>query len=126
MADAREFAAEVFRSVDLKDVKQFVAYLSDDAAFVFGNSELVSGRTAIFRYVEGFLATVQEVRHDLFDVWQIDDAIIIRLSVTYTRHDKVKLSYPCVTVWRMKNDRIADYRIYVDNSGLFCDQEKTA
>lgn len=123
MAGAREFAAKVFKSVDAKDVEQFMNYLSEDSTFVFGNAEPVFSRAAIFGHVEDFLATVRRTTHDLLDVWQINDVIIARMSVTYTRHNGKESSYPCVTVWEMKNGRIADYRIYIDNSGLFTDQK---
>ncbi|MCZ7562150.1 MAG: nuclear transport factor 2 family protein [Burkholderiaceae bacterium] len=124
MVNAREFAAEVFRSVDVKDVGQFMNYLSEDSTFVFGNSEPVVGHTAIFGYVKDFLGMVRKTIHDIFDVWQINEVIITRMSVTYTRHDGRRASYPCVTVWEMTDGRIADYRIYIDNSGLFADQGK--
>jgi len=39
--------------------------------------------------------------------------------VTYTRHDGSVLTVPFANVFEMRGDKIAAYRIYVDNSLLF-------
>ncbi len=119
MGDAKEFVAEVFRSVDNKNIKGFTRYLTEDSTFVFGNAEPVISRKSIAGFVEHFLSSIRQTTHDLSDIWQINDVIITRLRVTYTRHDGKKYLYPCVTIWHMKDDQISDYRIYIDNSTLF-------
>lgn len=122
MGDAKEFAAEVFRSVDNKNIKWFTSYLTEDSTFVFGNAEPVISRKSIAGFVEHFLFSIRQTTHDLSDIWQINDVIITRLRVTYTRHDGEQYSYPCVTIWHMKDNQILDYRIYIDNSTLFANK----
>jgi limonene-1,2-epoxide hydrolase len=39
--------------------------------------------------------------------------------VTYTRHNGSSLSVPFANVFELKGDKIASYRIYIDNSALF-------
>jgi ketosteroid isomerase-like protein len=119
MVNAKEFAAAVFKAVDSMDEQRLSNFLADDGVFVFGNADPVKGRANIAEYSKNFLSLVRAVVHDLSDVWQIDDNIITRLRVTYTRHDGKKLSFPCVTIWQIRNDLIADYRIYIDNTPLF-------
>lgn len=119
MLSPREFAAATFKAVDDMDEKRFSNCLAEDGVFVFGNADPVKGRAAIAEYVKNFLSMIRASVHDLSDVWQIDDNIITRLRVTYTRHDGKKLSFPCVTVWQIRDGLIADYRIYIDNTPLF-------
>ena len=119
MVNAKDFAAAVFKEVDDLDAKRFSAYLAEDGVFVFANADPVKGRASIAEYVRNFLSMIQGSVHDLSEVWQIDDNIITRLRVTYTRLDGRKLSFPCVTIWQMRDGLIADYRIYIDNTPLF-------
>lgn len=121
MRDPKSFAIEVFKSVDNKNIQQFTEYLTENSFFVFGNAAPVISRKLIAGYVENFLSSIRQTTHDLSDIWQINDFIITRLRVTYARHDDKKKSYPCVTVWQMKENQISDYRIYIDNSTLFSD-----
>lgn len=119
MIDFKQYAADVLDAVDRKDVTRFTGFLADDCRFVFGNADPVVTRNAISGYVDRFLSQVRKTVHHLLDVWQVDDVIIMELRVTYTRHDTRELTFPAVNIWRIENDRITDYRIYIDNSSLF-------
>jgi limonene-1,2-epoxide hydrolase len=39
--------------------------------------------------------------------------------VTYQRHDGSRVTLPCFNVFRLRDARIADYRIYVDANPVF-------
>ncbi|HMM54032.1 MAG TPA: nuclear transport factor 2 family protein [Candidatus Desulfobacillus sp.] len=119
MIDAKKFVAEVFATVDSKNVEQFVSHLTDGAIFVFGNAEPARGHAQIAEYVGGFLSSLKQTTHVINDVWHVGDAIITRLEVTYRRLDDAERSYPSVTIWKMRDGRISDYRIFIDNSTLF-------
>jgi len=93
--------------------------LTEDCTFVFGNSEPVVGRAASADASKAFMSLIAGIKHDLADVWRVDDNIISRMTVTYTCKDGQKMSFPAVTIWRLKGKEIADYRIYVDNTPLF-------
>lgn len=119
MLSARDFATVVFQAVDDKDEKRFSGFLAENGVFVFANADPVQGRAAIAEYVKNFLSMIRGSLHVLSEVWQIDDFIITRLRVTYTRHDGKTMSFPCVTIWQVKDGLILDYRIYIDNAALF-------
>lgn len=116
---ANDFAAAAFGAVDAMDVERFATHLTDDCVFIFGNAEPVVGKAAIAAYVDGFFSMLAGLRHDLLDVWQVADVIINRIQVTYTRRDGHRMSFPCAVIWRMRDGRIADYRIFIDNTPLF-------
>jgi len=65
------------------------------------------------------MALIAGIKHHVLDVWAIDDVIVSRLDVTYTRHDGSTLTVPGVTIWGMRDRQIDDYRIYVDVAPLF-------
>jgi ketosteroid isomerase-like protein len=119
MTEAMAFATSVYEAIDTMDEKKLAPFLTEDCTFVFGNSEPVVGRAASADASKAFMALIAGIKHDLADVWRVDDNIISRMTVTYTRKDGQKMSFPAVTIWRVKGKEIADYRIYVDNTALF-------
>jgi ketosteroid isomerase-like protein len=119
MIDARAFAKSVYQAIDTMDEKELAPFLTENCTFVFGNAKPVVGRTESADASKAFVATIAGIKHDLADVWGVDDNIISRMTVTYTRKDGKKMSFPAVTIWRVEGEKIADYRIYVDNTPLF-------
>jgi ketosteroid isomerase-like protein len=119
MNEAHAFVTSVYKAIDTMDEKELAPFLAEDCTFVFGNAKPVVGRAASADASKAFMATIAGIKHDLADVWKVDDNIISRMTVTYTRKDGKKMSFPGVTIWRVKGKQIADYRIYVDNTPLF-------
>jgi ketosteroid isomerase-like protein len=119
MTEALAFAKSVYEAIDTMDEKNLAPFLTENCTFVFGNAKPVVGRATSADASKAFMATIAGIKHDLADVWGIDDNIISRMTVTYTRKDGKKMSFPAVTIWRVEGKQIADYRIYVDNTPLF-------
>src|SRR5207249_6548157 len=73
------------------------------------------------------LSVVPGISHDLTTVWTVHDpdpAVICEMSVTYERHDGSRLTLPCLNVFRLRDGRIADYRIYMDINPVFAPKER--
>jgi ketosteroid isomerase-like protein len=119
MNEAHAFVTSVYKAIDTMDEKELAPFLAEDCTFVFGNAKPVVGRAANADASKAFMATIAGIKHDLADVWKVDDNIISRMTVTYTRKDGKKMSFPAVTIWRVEGKQIADYRIYVDSTPLF-------
>ena len=119
MNETHAFVTSVYKAIDTMDEKELAPFLAEDCTFVFGNAQPVVGRAASADASKAFMATIAGIKHDLADVWSVDDNIISRMTVTYTRKDGKKMSFPAVTIWRVEGKQIADYRIYVDNTPLF-------
>ena len=51
--------------------------------------------------------------------WAVGDTVIQDLLVTYTRHDGSTLTVPAANILAVRDERIADYRIYVDANALY-------
>jgi ketosteroid isomerase-like protein len=68
---------------------------------------------------------VASLSHKLLAVWTVEDpqpAVIGEAAVTYERHDGSRLTLPCVSVFRLREGRVADYRIYMDINPVFAPQ----
>lgn len=117
--NVRVFAESVFSAIDGQNSAEFVAFLDPDAVFIFGNAPSVHGSAAIREAADRFFDAIAELHHELDQIWQVNDVIICRLSVTYTTHDGRVLQLPAATIWQLAGDKITDYRIYIDNSPLF-------
>ena len=116
---AFDYASEVYEAVDSKDERRLARFLTENCTFVYANSEPVIGRENIAESSKNFLALIAGIKHQLLDVWAFDDVIVSRLEVTYTRKDGSTLTVPAVTIWRVRNEQIDDYRIYIDVAPLF-------
>lgn len=116
---AFDYASEVYEAVDSKDEQQLARFLSENCTFIYANSEPVIGRANIAEASRNFMALIAGIKHRLLDVWAVDDVIVSRLDVTYTRKDRSTLTVPAATIWRVSNGQINEYRIYVDVAPLF-------
>ncbi|MBM4256559.1 MAG: nuclear transport factor 2 family protein [Deltaproteobacteria bacterium] len=109
----------LFRALDAFDANTFASFLTDDAIFVFGNAEPLKGKQTIRDGVAQFFASIKAIRHDLVESWTVPDAIICRGIVTYTRHSGSQLKVPFANVFKLQNERIQGYLIYIDNTQLY-------
>jgi ketosteroid isomerase-like protein len=115
----RAWWESIFAVIDAGDAAGFVALLTPDAQFRFANAPVIVGREAIRAAVAGFFAAIGSSRHRLGRTWNGAASAVCEGEVTYTRRDGSVLSVPFANVFELRGDKIAAYRIYVDNSSLF-------
>jgi ketosteroid isomerase-like protein len=118
MNDAK-WVKQLFAAIDSKDADAFVAFLTEDAVFAFGNLPPVSGKAAIRETLVGFFGSIRAVRHEVTDTWTVPDVSVAIGQVTYTRHDGSTLSVPFADVLRIEKGLVREYLIYVDASRLY-------
>lgn len=119
MSDDGSWIDRLFAAIDRKDTAAFLAFLSPDASFRFGNLDPVHGYPAIAQAVAHFFDALRGLDHRLEDRWLLDDAAIVSGMVTYTRHDGSVLRVPFANVLKLHEGAIRDYRIFADVSALF-------
>jgi uncharacterized protein (TIGR02246 family) len=117
--DDSKWVDRLFAAIDNKDAEAFVSFLTEDAAFVFGNAAPVSGKAAIRDVLAGFFGSIRSLRHEVTDRWTLPDVAVAIGNVTYTRHDGSALSVPFADVLKMKKSLVGEYLIYVDASCLY-------
>ncbi|HQT46731.1 MAG: hypothetical protein B7X08_04470 [Acidocella sp. 20-63-7] len=119
MDQARLYAQTVFAAVDRMDARAFADFFAADGVFAFANSPEIRGVEAVRQGVEDFFAAIASLRHEVEEVWRAGETDICRLRVTYTRHDGSWVSLSCATIWLRAEEKIVDYRIYIDLAPLF-------
>ena len=117
-ADAAGWA-RLFAAIDARDADAFVAFITEDGEFRFGNAPPVVGRAAIRAAVAGFFQAIGGCRHRLLGSWTGSGSAVCEGQVTYTRHDGSTLTVPFVNVFALRGGLIQSYRIYIDNGPLF-------
>lgn len=111
---------QMFAAVDKKDVKGFVAQLSEQVIFQFGNAPELKGREAVTAGVTEFFNAIAGLRHVLTGGWDFSDFSIRRFLVTYRRLDGIEVSVPCAVILHHDaDDLVDDYRIYIDLAPVF-------
>lgn len=118
-AETGDRVAQLFQSIDNRDIDAFLAFLSADVLFRFGNAQPVKGKDGVRTAVNGFFESVKALRHELIGTWQKDDVTICHGMVTYTRHDSTTLRVPFANILKLDAGSIKEYLIYVDISGLY-------
>jgi uncharacterized protein (TIGR02246 family) len=109
----------LFQALDAFDANAFASFLTEDAIFVFGNADPLKGKHTIRDGVANFFTSIAAIRHELIETWVVPDAIICRGIVTYTRHNGTQLQVPFANVFKLRNERIQEYLIYIDNTQLY-------
>lgn len=115
----KDWMKQLFTTIDRKDAEGFALFLTETASFRFGNAPAVIGKEKVRGAVYDFFSKVKGLRHHIVGVWEIGDTVICEGEVTYTIGDNKTFALPFVNIFRMKDDLIADYRIYMDISPLF-------
>lgn len=114
-----EWTTRLFHSIDTNDTHTFASFLTPDALFKFANQEPVVGKEAARQTVAEFLLSIKAIHHDVLDIWEKEGATACHGIVTYTRHDSSQLRVPFANVFKMQEDLIQEYLIYVDASQLY-------
>lgn len=98
----------LFASIDAMDIDKFLGFLTDDSSFKFGNADAAVGKGPIKKAVNGFFGLINGLSHNIINIWKVDDAIICRGEVTYTKKDGSKITLPFVNIFGMKENKIKD------------------
>jgi hypothetical protein len=113
------FVKEVYQSIDQADAKKFASYLSEEGSFRFANNPAVVGRKAIEDFVDEFFKSLKSIQHSQLESWETDGVKFVNGIVTYTRHNDTVLALPFSCTWKMKDQLINEYLIYIDSSELY-------
>ena len=114
----QEWWKELFVSIDSRQTRKFVGFLSEDAMFRYGSNPEVHGREAIAATVDYVFTTFRASLHELQRHWEVADCRIAQGIVTYTRLDDAKVSLPFCNVLTMRGEIASRYEIFVDPTPL--------
>jgi ketosteroid isomerase-like protein len=114
---------------DVGDIDRLLGFLTDDVVLIFGNADAIEGKEAIEKMSYQLMSAFTRVRHEIHNIWHAaedPDVSIAQMTVHYTKHDDSSLSLPCLNVFRMNGDLVAEYRVYMDASPIFAAPSATA
>ena len=107
-------------AIDTMDVEQQLPFFTDDATFTFGNNPPMTGHDGIRAGIGAFFGGIHGIRHTVTHCWQPDDeTVIVEFETTYIRLDDTKVTLNAGAVFRLRDDKIADYRVYADVTPVF-------
>jgi hypothetical protein len=105
---------------EVMNVDEFLTYLTDDAEYRFGNYPAAVGKAAVEATIKAsHLDHIKGITFGIQNIWEIDDAVVCELEITYTRLDDSTLVLPCLDVFRMTGDKVRAMLVYMDASPLF-------
>lgn len=110
---------QVFADIDTLDADKFVAHLTPDAVFRFGNADPITGREAVREAVAQFFATIDGLTHHIKNVWEVGDTIIAQIDVEYRRRDGRTVILPNADILTYDGELASDWRIYIDLAPLY-------
>ena len=114
---------KLFEAIDRFDSAAMVSGLTEDAVFRFAKIPQVEGKKNIHEFVDNFFKSIKAIRHSGLEVWSLDGVIFVKGRVTYTRHSGTELSVDFSNTFKMRDGKIQQYLIFVDNSTLYTEQD---
>jgi ketosteroid isomerase-like protein len=111
--------ATVFADIDAFDPDRFVAHLTPDVVFRFGNADPVTGRAAVKEAVAGFFSTIDGLKHQIRNAWEVGDTVIVQIDVEYRRQDGKSVIVPNADILVYDGDLVRDWQIYIDVAPVY-------
>ncbi len=109
----------IFADIDTLDPDKFVAHLTPDVTFRFGNNDPVTGRAAVREGVAGFFSTISGMSHHILDVYESGETVIAKIDVEYRRPDGKSVTVPNADILVFDGDLVRDWQIYIDLAPVF-------
>jgi ketosteroid isomerase-like protein len=109
----------IFAAIDAFDPDKFVAHLTEDVSFRFGNAEPAIGRAAVREAVAGFFSTIDGLTHHLLNVWDIGETSIAQINVEYVRKDGKHVTVPNADILAFDGDLVSNWQIYIDVAPVY-------
>jgi ketosteroid isomerase-like protein len=111
--------ARIFADIDGMDADKFIAHLTPDVRFRFGNADPAIGRAAVKEGVEGFWTTIGGLTHHILNVYEVGDTVVAQIDVEYRRLDGKSVTVPNCDVLIFDGDLVRDWQIYIDLAPVF-------
>jgi ketosteroid isomerase-like protein len=109
----------IFADIDAFDPDRFIAHLTDDVVFRFGNAEPAVGKPAVREAVAGFFSTIDGLIHHIRQVWNVEDTTIVKVDVEYVRKDGKHVTVPNADILVFDGDLVRNWQIFIDVAPVF-------
>lgn len=119
MSNIQNLVDGLFKSIDSKNTDDFASYLADDAVFIMGEAPAVSGKENIHTGVGQFFQSIKGLSHTVENTIENGNNLVTPGTVTYTRLDDSELTVNFCNVFKLEDDKIKEYKVYIDLSQLY-------
>jgi ketosteroid isomerase-like protein len=96
------------------DSDGFIEFYTDRPMYQFGNAAPCLDKPAIRASVAAFFSAVQALYHDIRNLWEIGDVLVVEMDVVYWRKDGSSVRLPCADIFRFAGDKVQELRIFMD------------
>jgi SnoaL-like domain len=109
-----EYIRAYFREVDTMRPDSLAEWYAQTGSFRFANSDPVVGRAAIVETLNAFYATVSSMHHQELGLWVDTDSGVFEAEVTFKTNDGRTVRIPAVSILRVENGLVKDFRFVMD------------
>lgn len=115
--DDLAFIEAMERAVGSGDEQTALTYLHEDVAYTVGARPTLRGVAAVIAYTRDQAALARWEGHTFIGGWRSGDVLVVEVMSHFTRiADGASISFPCTDIYRFRDGRIADWRVYADMS----------
>ena len=111
--------AQTFADIDAFDPDKFVAHLTDDVVFRFGNADPAVGKAAVKEAVTGFFSSIDGLTHHILNVFDAGEVAIAQIDVEYVRKDGKHVTVPNADILVFDGDLVSNWQIYIDVAPVY-------
>lgn len=121
----KQWAKEFFAVVDSRQPEKIATYMTDDVRLQMANMEPSVGVDALRAAFQAAANRFKSINHKIQGVWagqwESGDVVSVEAIVSYELPSGKVVELPCTSTLRLKGEKIADYRIFIDPSPAFAD-----
>jgi ketosteroid isomerase-like protein len=124
--DREEWARGFFGVVDSRKPTEIAAFMTQDVRLQMANMPASTGVEALKAAFAAAATRFASITHVVQGVWggtwEGGDVVSVEAIVRYGLADGRVVELPCTSTLRLRGDRIADYRIFIDPGPAFADR----
>ncbi len=113
-----DFVWEYFENVDTMIPVNVTQYYNDDSTFRFGNAPAAKGPQEILEALNNFYQLIKSMEHVNTGLWLGDKSGVFEAQVHFEKKSGKKVMIPAVSIMRLENDKVKDFRMVMDASPL--------
>ena len=111
-----------YDAVDSSNYEVSTSYYADDIKAQLGNAPATVGKDALIRGLSAITEVASGTKHQFLAEAETEDVegkiTMLESNVAYRRWNNEVVIIPCVTVLRHKNEKVQDFRLYIDMAPL--------
>jgi len=108
-----------YDAVEHNDIDTYLTFFTADAIYKVGNFDPVHGHEGIRALAEPLVGMFTSVTHDVKQIWEAEDTVIVEMDVIYLRKDGNEFRLPCVDIIEFAGSKVKQLKAYLDPGPAF-------